>query len=127
MAHRHSTSSFIYCSYCSLVLTISLPIGQIQASPAVSTGKEIISRQEEQQAQLLEPGKPIERDLTGGQSHSYQMTLASGQSVKLKVDQRGIDVMVRLSGPAGQRIADFDAEHRLQGEEFVTWVAEEVG
>jgi CHAT domain-containing protein/Tfp pilus assembly protein PilF len=128
MAHRRSTSSFIYCSYCSFVLTISLPFIQIQASPAVSAGKGMISWQEEQQQiQLLEPGKPIERDLAGRQSHPYQMTLASGQSVKLRVDQRGIDVLVKLSGPSGQLIADFDYEHRVQGEEFVTWVAEEVG
>jgi CHAT domain-containing protein/Tfp pilus assembly protein PilF len=127
MAHRHPTSSFIYCSYCSFVLTISLPFIQIQASPRVSTGNVMISVQEGQQTQLLEPGKPIERDLTGGESHSYQMTLASGQFMKLRVDQRGIDVLVRLSGPLGQRIADFDSERRVQGEELVTWVAEEVG
>src|SRR5262249_29229078 len=47
--------------------------------------------------QGLEPGKPIERELAGGQTHSYQFTLASGQYIHLIVDQRGIDVLVTVT------------------------------
>jgi CHAT domain-containing protein/Flp pilus assembly protein TadD len=99
--------------YCVLVLTIILSIDRIQA--------------QDQQNRLLEPGKTIERELTGGQSHSYQISLAAGQYVRLVVDQRGIDVVVRLFGPDGELIAEFDSGPMLQGSDTASWVAEEVG
>jgi hypothetical protein len=49
-----------------------------------------------QQPQRRESGKPIERELTEGQFHSYYMTLSAGQYVKLVVDQRGINAVVKL-------------------------------
>src|SRR5262244_1981050 len=93
-----------------ILLLSSLPLLQIQASSdAVYAGREkkpvayvVRLEQEDQKAQQLEPGKPIERELVGGESHSYQLALDAGQYVKLVVDQRGIDVAVRLSGPDGK-------------------------
>src|SRR5215475_9440611 len=58
----------------------------------------------------LELGKPIERELAGGQSHAYQITLAAGQYLDVVVEQRGIDVVATLSGPDGKQIAEFDNE-----------------
>jgi CHAT domain-containing protein len=121
--------------YCSLALTISLPLLQIQAFPSVfCAGKEVKSykcsvnpAQVDKQIRLLEQGKPVERELTGGQSHSYQITLTAGQYVKLVITQRGIDVVVKLLGPDGKPIAEFNSERRMQGEEPVSWVAEEAG
>jgi CHAT domain-containing protein/Tfp pilus assembly protein PilF len=121
--------------YCGLVLFIRLPLIEIQASPdARYTGKEVkpyagmvSPAHENQQPRQLEPGKPIERELAGGQSHSYQIAPGAGQSVKLVVDQRGIDVVVRLFRPDGKQIIEFDSEIRLKERETVEWVAEEVG
>jgi CHAT domain-containing protein/Tfp pilus assembly protein PilF len=120
---------------CGLMLSIVLPFIQVQASPnALYVGKKvkpyagIVSpAQGTRQTQQLEPGNPIERELAGGQSHSYQMTLAAGQYINLMVDQRGIDVAVKLSGPDGKQIIHFDFEIRTQGREIVEWVAEEAG
>jgi CHAT domain-containing protein/Tfp pilus assembly protein PilF len=121
-------------TYCSLVLTISLPLVLIQAPDAYCAGKEVKSyncsinpAQADQHARRLEQGNPVERELTGGQSHSYQITLAADQYVKLIVDQRGIDLVVKLFGPDGKPITEFDSERRVQGEETVQWVAEEAG
>jgi hypothetical protein len=121
--------------YYSLALTISLPLLQIQASPTeYCAGKEVKSynwlvnpEQVDKHIRLLEQGKPVERELTGGQSHSYQITLAADQYVKLVITQRDIDVVVNLLGPDGKLIAQFNSERRMQGEEPVSWVAEEAG
>src|SRR5262249_21571250 len=83
--------------------------------------------QENQPLRRLELGKPIERELAGGQSHDYQLTLADGQYVNLVVDQRGIDVVVKLFGPDGKAIMEFDSESRAQGHESVSVVAEAGG
>jgi CHAT domain-containing protein len=83
--------------------------------------------QETEQIRQLVPGRPIVRDLAGLQSHSYQMTLAAGQYVRVVVDQRGIDVVVKLIGPDGKQIKEFDADSSVQGREIVSWVTEEAG
>jgi CHAT domain-containing protein/Tfp pilus assembly protein PilF len=120
--------------YCGLVLSLSLLLVRIQASPdpLLYAGKEVKPyadavrpAQENKQTRQLEPGKPIERELAGGQSHSYQMTLTAGQYVKLVIDQRGIDLVVKLFGPDGKQITQFDSERRPKGQETVSWVAEE--
>jgi CHAT domain-containing protein/Tfp pilus assembly protein PilF len=79
------------------------------------------------QATQIELGRPIRRDLAGGQEHSYQINLSADQFVKAVVKQDGIDVAVKLSGPDGKQITESDSEIRMQGEEPVSWVAEEAG
>jgi tetratricopeptide (TPR) repeat protein len=81
----------------------------------------------QQEATPLELGKPVERELAEGQSHSYQITLAAGQYLNVLVEQRGIDVVVRLQGPDGKLIFEFDSEIRKQGQEAVPLVAEVAG
>src|SRR5215468_8081976 len=57
-----------------------------------------------QESISLEPGKPVERELSGGQSHSYKIALISGQYFHIAVEQRGIDVAVALFTPDGKKI-----------------------
>jgi CHAT domain-containing protein/Flp pilus assembly protein TadD len=123
-------------AYFGLVVFIGLSVVRTQASlnPPPYAGKEVrpdagvISPvQENQQTRHLELSKPLERELAGGQSHPYKMTLSAGQLVKLAVDQRGIDVVVKLFGSDGKQIIEFDSERRTQGKETISWVAEEAG
>src|SRR5215468_1575001 len=113
--------------YCVLALFINLLVVLIQASHAVRRPDPAGMAQENQMVRRLEPGKPIERELAGGQSHDYQLTLANGQYVNLVVDQRGIDVVVKLFGPDGKPIMEFDSESRVPGQESVSLVAESGG
>ncbi len=87
----------------------------------------VTAAQGEQDARPLELGKPIERELAGGQSHAYQITLAEGQYLNVIVEQRGIDVVVDLFGPDGKQIMEFDDEIRNQGQETVSQVAKIAG
>jgi len=75
----------------------------------------------------LEPGKPIERELSGGEAHVYQITLTAGQYLHLVVEQRGIDVVVRLLGPDNKQFAEVDSPNGAQGPEPISWVAEASG
>jgi CHAT domain-containing protein len=79
--------------------------------------------------QQPEAGKPVERVLVGGESHyyAYQLVLAANQYLKLIVDQRGIDVIVKMFGPDGKQVAQVDSEYRKEGQETVEWVAEAAG
>ena len=62
-----------------------------------------------QEFQALEVGKPIERELAGGQAHSYQLSLAAGQFLDAVVEQKGIDVVVTLFGPDGKKLIEVDS------------------
>ena len=79
------------------------------------------------QAQLLEFDKPIERELKNGESHSYQFTLRASQYLKAVIEQRGIDVVVRLRGADDKQIGQFDADIRVIGSETLTQVADADG
>jgi CHAT domain-containing protein/Tfp pilus assembly protein PilF len=83
--------------------------------------------QKTKEAEVLEQGKPIEWELAAGQSHAYQITLAEGAYLSVVVEQRGIDVVVKVAGPDGKQILEGDSELRKQGEESVSLVAEVTG
>jgi CHAT domain-containing protein/Tfp pilus assembly protein PilF len=74
----------------------------------------------------LIPGAPIERELAGGQAHWYQITLAAGQYLRVIVDQRGIDVVLRLLDADGKELAKADREYEY-GLEPITFLAESPG
>jgi len=50
----------------------------------------------------LVPGQPAEREIAGGESHAYQISLASGQFVRFRLDQQAIDATLTLSAPDGK-------------------------
>lgn len=80
--------------------------------------------QNEQGISPLRPGVPIERELAGGQTHSYQLLLVSNQFLHVVVDQRGIDVVVALFGPDGKKQAEVDSPGGTSGIEPIFWVAQ---
>jgi CHAT domain-containing protein/tetratricopeptide (TPR) repeat protein len=80
-----------------------------------------------QESISLEPGKPVERELSGGQSHSYKITMISGQYSHIVVEQRGIDVAVALFTPDGKKISEADSKHLIEGSETASAIAEAPG
>jgi CHAT domain-containing protein/Tfp pilus assembly protein PilF len=72
----------------------------------------------------LQVRQPIERRLSGGESHTYRIALQGGECAVLTVDQRGIDVSIRVSDEADATIATFDLESRPLGQEHALFVAD---
>lgn len=66
------------------------------------------SKAQDKQGAVLEPEKPIERELAGGEAHSYQLALAAGQYARVAVDQRRINVAVLVLDPNSKKIAEAD-------------------
>lgn len=66
----------------------------VQQNPAEST--------------TLELGVPIERELAAGQKHSYQITLAQGQFIKVEIKQLSVEVRISLIQPDGKTIPVVD-------------------
>jgi len=75
---------------------------------------------------VLESGKPIEKALAGGQSHSYRVAVSTGQCLRVTVDQRGIDVAVKIFGPDGKELVVGDLSDKGDVD-CVVWIAEASG
>jgi CHAT domain-containing protein/predicted DNA-binding protein YlxM (UPF0122 family) len=97
------------------------------APPTHAPGGERDATSIAQESISLEPGKPIERELSGGQSHSYKITMTSGQYLHIVVEQRGIDVTVALFTPDGKKIIEVDSEPVTEGSETISAIAEAAG
>jgi CHAT domain-containing protein/Tfp pilus assembly protein PilF len=97
------------------------------APPAQSHASERGAAQSSQESNSLEPGKPAERELSGGQSHSYKITMTSGQYLRIVVEQRGVDVAVALFTPNGKKISEADSNHLIEGSETVSAITEMPG
>lgn len=98
------------------------------ASSAAETSAQEPNTQEAKptDVQELKLATPIERELAGGQAHSYRVVLAIGQYMKLVVEQQGIDVVVRVFAPDGKQ-TEFDSPYGAKGPEPVLFISEAAG
>ncbi|MGH9971215.1 MAG: tetratricopeptide repeat protein [Pyrinomonadaceae bacterium] len=79
------------------------------------------------QMPTLTAGRQFERELSGGETHSYKIEIKSGEFLHAVVDQRGIDVVVALIGPDGKKLVEVDSPNGAQGEEPLFWIADVTG
>ena len=84
-----------------------------------------LSAQSGAQAERLEPGKQVERELAGGESNSYLISLTSGQFLRAVIGQRQMDLTAALLGPDDRPVGQFDC--RWYGLEPVYFIAEKTG
>ena len=100
IARRASAVFVATCALSPLSLAVSsppLPNGSLpvtQAAPA----------QNQQEITLLEPGKPLEREIARGQKYSYRFELSQGQYATIAIDCRGASATIRLLDTAGTAI-----------------------
>ena len=70
----------------------------------------------------LTPGRTVEVELGGGETHSYGVRLEAGQYFKLVVEQKGVDLLVTLLSPGGEKLAEVDAPTGEYGPEHLSHV-----
>jgi CHAT domain-containing protein len=76
----------------------------------------------------LELNKPLKRELAGGQSHSYPLTLGAQQFLNFVVEQQGINVEVILLDPDQKQVVKANSSANPRGgQEFATFVAAATG
>ena len=101
---------------CALLFGVKSDLGQSSSVTNVKT-----------EAQVLEPGKPVERELKNGETHVYQIVLSVGQFLDAAVNQRGVDVVVRIFAPDDSKLAEIDSPNGDQGDEPVVVEAKASG
>ena len=75
----------------------------------------------------LTVGARVERELKAGEMQAYIVMLTSGQYLRVVVEQKGIDVVVRLFGPDGQKLTEVDSPNGKQGPEPISMMAKVAG
>ncbi len=103
-----------------LVLTSNSPLWL-----SLAESSSVYASQEE--IRTLEHKTPVERELVGGQTHSYRVSLNAGQYVRVMVEQKGIDVAMTLFSPDKAKLAEIILPHTLQGRKVIIAVTEQSG
>lgn len=84
--------------------------------------------QDQQNAFTVAVGRPVAREIRGGEEHAYQVTLSAGQYARVVVEQKGIDVVVTLLDADGKPLVEVDNNlSGTRGSEVVSLLAEVSG
>jgi hypothetical protein len=75
----------------------------------------------------LQPGTPLERTLGPGQIHEFSVNLEANNLIQFVVEQRGIDVIVKVFTPGGKTIGEYDTPNGAEGPEHVSFVSAAAG
>jgi hypothetical protein len=75
----------------------------------------------------LQLGTPIERTLGPGQVHEFSVNLEENNYIQLVVEQRGIDLFVKVFSPSGKNLGEYDTPNGPDGPENVSFVAAAAG
>jgi CHAT domain-containing protein/tetratricopeptide (TPR) repeat protein len=118
---RHVLAAFVVASAISATLHTQTSNARRALPPTTSQTSAV------QEITNLDLGKPVDRELTGRETHVYRVAMSEGQCAEAAVEQRGIDVTVQVLDATGKLVAEFDSESKLQGEERVFLVADAPG
>jgi len=78
-------------------------------------------------AQALDAHTPVERSFEQPGTHAYTIDLQAGQFLDAAVNQRGVDLVVRVFAPDGSRLAEIDSPNGAQGDEPIAFEAKASG
>jgi CHAT domain-containing protein/tetratricopeptide (TPR) repeat protein len=76
---------------------------------------------------FLALGKPIDREMRGGEKHSYKVHAEAGQFLRVVALQEGIDVLVVLLDTEGKQLLIADSMNGSHGPESVSVIVENPG
>jgi tetratricopeptide (TPR) repeat protein len=76
---------------------------------------------------VLEQGKTVEREIKGGESHTYQLNLSAGQFLHVMVEQNRIDLYATLHGSGDSQLMDIKGWDHYLGKMPIYWIAAETG
>ena len=79
------------------------------------------------QTKDLKPDQVTERELTGAEIHQYKFDLKADQFSQVRVDQKGVDVWLKLLDANKNVLATMDSPSGKEGSETLSFVAEKTG
>ncbi|HEX8072712.1 MAG TPA: CHAT domain-containing tetratricopeptide repeat protein [Pyrinomonadaceae bacterium] len=71
----------------------------------------------------LPPGQTLERELTGAETHRYKFDLKAEEFFQVRVEQKGVDVLLKLLDARGNALATMDSPNSKEGPETLSFIA----
>lgn len=72
--------------------------------------------------QTLRPNQTVEREMTGAETHRYTIKLKKNEFFQILVEQKGVDVTLKLLGADGVALATMDSPNGDKGSEVLSFV-----
>lgn len=112
-----------------VLLAASVAFGYGRASSAGGTKsvQESVSTGQAGEVRALAAGEVVRRGMEAGATHAYELVLEVGQFGQVLVEQRGVDVGVKVFAPGGLLLVEMDSPNGFYGRETVSVVAEAAG
>ena len=73
----------------------------------------------------LPPNQTIEREMTGAETHRYQFDLQAGEFFQVRVEQKGVDVALKLLDADNNTLATIDSLNSKKDFEMLSFVSAE--
>jgi len=77
--------------------------------------------------QVLAPERVIEREIGSGEEHGYLVATTSGLALRAAVEQKGIDLELRIEAPDGRELIVVDSPNGTRGAEVLAFRPETSG
>ena len=84
-------------------------------------------RAQPRETRPLSVGLPLERELAGGQTHTYQLSLLAEQYIQIEVEQKGLDVVVSLLSADNKKLLEVNSPPDISEQEILTFVTDTAG
>lgn len=104
------------------ILCIALVLLIVTSEPELS-----FSQGSRLPSQTLPSNRVLERELSGATAHRYKLALQKDEFFQVRVEQKGIDVVLKLLTASGEIIATMDSPNESEGAETLTYVADKAG
>src|SRR5262249_2092311 len=117
----------LFCANPFLPRPLATAGARLTSSPTRLSPGLIYLAKGQQNIPALELGKPVERELAGGQAHCYKIRVAAGQGRGGVVEKKGMEGVVKVFGREGAQVGEGDSPNGTKGPEPVAVVAETAG
>lgn len=79
------------------------------------------------QVQELKPTQTFDREMNGAETHLYSFDLGLNEFFQVRVEQKDLDVALRLLDTKGNVLATMDSPNGKQGPERISFIADQPG
>ncbi|MCU1266176.1 MAG: hypothetical protein JWM21_2494 [Acidobacteria bacterium] len=83
--------------------------------------------QQSEDSRELPSGQTLDREMAGAGTHHYKFDLQANEFFQVRVEQKGVDVTLKLTDASGNVLATMDSPNDKQGPETLSFVAEKAG
>ena len=110
-----------------LLLAAAVAAAMVANSADAHSGNIPVAAAAQAEPKILAQGQAVQGTLRGGDTHAYRVDLQAGDFLHVVADQRGIDVVLAISGPDGKDVGSMDSLNGSFGPENVSIIAAAAG